>query len=215
MAVSTELLVTRHGEARCNVAGVVGGDKTCTGLTDRGRDQVAWLATRLRAEHDTVRPIDVLYASPRRRVRESGQILADALAVPLHIEPELVGPEHGDADGIPWDEAKTAFGGPPQAHPDRPHAPGAESWHAYLARAAAILRHLLDQHAGQRILLAAHGETVEAAHTLMLEMPPGACTRLGFYTDHASLTRWERHTNRFGRTVWMLTAHNDSAHLTP
>lgn len=33
MAVSTELIITRHGEAECNVTGMVGGDKTCTGLT--------------------------------------------------------------------------------------------------------------------------------------------------------------------------------------
>jgi probable phosphoglycerate mutase len=215
MAGSTELLIARHGEAHCNVAGVVGGDKTCTGLSSRGRDQMARLAARLRTEHHTARPIDALYASPRQRVRESGQILADALALPLHIEPELVAPEHGDADGIAWDEAKSAFGGPPQAYPDRPHARGAETWNAYLTRATTLLTHLLERHAGQRILLAAHGETVEAAHTLMLDLPPGACTRLSFYTDHASLTRWERHTNRFGRTVWLLTAYNDTAHLTP
>ena len=40
MAVITSLLVTRHGEAHCNVAGVAGGEKTCTGLTERGRIQV-------------------------------------------------------------------------------------------------------------------------------------------------------------------------------
>ena len=35
MAVITSLLLTRHGEAHCNVAGVAGGEKACTGLTKR------------------------------------------------------------------------------------------------------------------------------------------------------------------------------------
>ena len=48
MGVTSELLLTRHGQAQCNVAGVVGGPKTCTGLTDLGRRQVKGLATRLR-----------------------------------------------------------------------------------------------------------------------------------------------------------------------
>jgi hypothetical protein len=37
MAVITTLILTRHGEAHCNVAHIVGGDTACTGLTDRGR----------------------------------------------------------------------------------------------------------------------------------------------------------------------------------
>ena len=66
MAVITSLLLTRHGEAHCNVAGVAGGQKACTGLTERGRQQVQLLAERLRGEE----PADVLYASPRRRTLE-------------------------------------------------------------------------------------------------------------------------------------------------
>ena len=66
MAVITSLLLTRHGEARCNVVGVAGGEKTCTGLTERGRIQVRLLAERLGAEA----PADVLYAAPRRRVQD-------------------------------------------------------------------------------------------------------------------------------------------------
>ena len=34
------LILTRHGEAHCNVAGIAGGDRACTGLTERGRHQV-------------------------------------------------------------------------------------------------------------------------------------------------------------------------------
>jgi probable phosphoglycerate mutase len=215
MAVSTELIITRHGEAKCNVTGLVGGDQTCTGLTADGRDQVAELGARLRHEHESARPFDVLYASPRRRTQESGQILADALSLPMITERDLVGPEHGDADGLPWDDVKSAFAGPPQAHPSRPHAPGAETWHAYLARSASILTRLLERHSDQKILIAGHGETIEAAHTLLLELSADACTRISFQTAHASLTRWERHTNRFHRTVWMLAAHNDTAHLRP
>jgi 2,3-bisphosphoglycerate-dependent phosphoglycerate mutase len=41
MAVITELILARHGEAHCNLAGLAGGEKTCTGLTARGRQQVA------------------------------------------------------------------------------------------------------------------------------------------------------------------------------
>ena len=37
---------------------------------------------------------------------------------------------------------------------------------------------------------------------------------LGFVADHACITRWQEHVNRFDRHVWMLAAHNDTHHLT-
>lgn len=213
MALITELVIARHGEAHCNVAGVVGGHRTCTGLTDVGRDQVARLATHLRTQHTSGRLIDVLYAAPRHRVAETGQILAERLTLRAHIDSGLDGPEHGDADGRPWLDVKTAFAGPPSAHPDQPHAPGAETWNHYLDRATNHLRQLIDRHTGQRLLIAGHGETIEAAHALLLRLPSGDRGSVGFVTEYASVTRWQQHRNRFGRTLWMLAAHNDTAHL--
>jgi 2,3-bisphosphoglycerate-dependent phosphoglycerate mutase len=209
MAVITSLLLTRHGEAHCNVAGVAGGEKTCTGLTERGRIQVRLLAERLGAEA----PADVLYAAPRRRVQESAQILSHTLGLPVHIEPELSGPDHGEADGRPWDEIKAAFGGPTQSDPDRPYAPGSETWNHYLARAGAALSELIRRHDGKRILIVGHGETVDAAATLLLGLPSGSCTRAGFESAHASITRWNMQRNRFGQEVWVLATLNDTCHL--
>jgi len=209
MAVITSLLLTRHGEAHCNVAGVAGGEKTCTGLTERGRIQVRLLAERLGAEA----PADVLYAAPRRPVQESAQILSHKLGLPVHIEPGLSGPHHGEADGRPWHEIKTAFGGPAQSDPDRPYAPGSETWNQYLARAGAALTVLTRRHEGQRILIAGHGETVDAAATLLLGLPPGFCTRAGFESAHASITRWNMQRNRFNQEVWILAALNNTHHL--
>jgi hypothetical protein len=44
---STRIVLIRHGEAVCNVNGIVGGERGCTGLTDLGRRQVVALAERL------------------------------------------------------------------------------------------------------------------------------------------------------------------------
>jgi len=110
-------------------------------------------------------------------------------------------------------DIKSAFGGPPQHDPDRPYASGSETWNQYLQRATSALRTILDRHTGRHILIVGHGETTEAAHTLLLDLPAEACLRLGFVTNHAGLTRWQQYVNRFGRRVWMLATHNDTAHL--
>jgi probable phosphoglycerate mutase len=209
MAVITTLTLTRHGEAHCNVAGIVGGDRACTGLIGRGRDQVELLAGRLHAEE----PCHVLYTTTRRRARESAEILSDVLGLPVHVEPGLTGPHHGDADGRPWDEIKTAFGGPPYADPDRSYAPGSETWNQYLARASTTLADVLERHHGQRILIAGHGETTDAAAMLFLGLTPGYSIRAGFETSHAAITRWHMNRNRLGQELWILAAHNDTRHL--
>ncbi len=46
---STRVVLVRHGEAVCNINGIVGGQRGCTGLTDLGRRQVTALAERLAA----------------------------------------------------------------------------------------------------------------------------------------------------------------------
>lgn len=212
MTVTTELVLARHGEAACNVAGIVGGDHGCTGLTPQGRRQVERLAARLTREHAD-HPFDVVYTTPRRRVQETAEIVTRTLGLPVVVEADLRGPDHGEADGRPWHDIKTAFGGPPQHNPDQPYAPGSESWNAYLDRAIRILEIILARHHGRRVLVLAHGETIEAAHTLLLNLAPGTCRHARFVTDHACLTHWQRHVNRLNQAVWMLLKHNDTRHL--
>lgn len=212
MAITTELVVARHGEAVCNVAGIVGGDRGCTGLTPQGRHQVECLAGRLTREH-AERPFDAVYTTPRRRVQETAEIVSRALELPPVVEPNLRGLDHGEADGRLWYDVKSAFGGPPQHNPDQPYAPGSESWSAYLDRATRALEVILACHDGHRVLVLAHGETIEAANTLLFNLTPGTCRHARFITDHACLTHWQRHVNRLNQAVWMLATHNDTRHL--
>ncbi|MEV5485556.1 MULTISPECIES: histidine phosphatase family protein [Streptomyces] len=208
--ITTELVFVRHGEARCNVDGRVGGPATCTGLTHLGYLQVQKAAAQLAAEH-RAQPFTALYAGPRLRLQQSGQILGQALGLEPLIEPGLDGPVHGEADGKPWHYVKTAANGGPHAHPDQPWATGSDSWNGYLQRAEAFLRDLIARHDGGRVVFAAHGETVLAAHALLLGLGP--MTEAGFTVSHASVTRWQHHHNRLGQRRWMLDRHNDTAHL--
>ncbi|MGH3941836.1 MAG: histidine phosphatase family protein, partial [Pseudonocardiaceae bacterium] len=65
-----ELVIVRHGLAHCNLAGVVGGPRGCTGLTDLGRAQVALLAERLCQDAAGGLPVTAVRASPPPRARE-------------------------------------------------------------------------------------------------------------------------------------------------
>lgn len=208
--ITAELVFVRHGQAQCNADGLVGGPRTCTGLTNLGYAQAEQAARRLATEH-LKKPFDMVYAGPRIRLVQTGEIIAQTLQIPLHFDDRLDGPVHGDADGKPWDAVKTAANGGPHAHPDTPWAAGSDTWNGYLKRASKNLSQLIEENKGKRIVFAAHGETVITAHTLLLDIPIGSPA--GFTHNHASITRWQHHRNRLGQTRWMLDRHNDTEHL--
>ena len=211
--MDTQVILSRHGEAHANVAGLVGGDQTCTGLTDLGRRQVQCLAGRLRAEQEEIAPFDVLYAAPRLRVLQSAEILSDALGLPVNVAPRLAGPRHGEADGRTWAQIHAEFGGAPRSDPDRPYAPSSETWNEYLARVTGALAGLVRRHPGQRVLIAGHHETIEASFSYMLGLAHDASARTGFASGHTALVRWQQRVNGFGRDTWVLAAFNDRQHL--
>ncbi|MEU0447584.1 histidine phosphatase family protein [Streptomyces tendae] len=208
--ITTELVFVRHGQAQCNADGLVGGPRTCTGLTDLGYAQAEQAARRLATEH-LKKPFDAVYTGPRIRLVQTGEIIAQTLQIPVRHDDRLDGPVHGDADGKPWDAVKTAANGGPHAHPDTPWAAGSDSWNGFLKRASRNLSQLIEENHGKRIVFAVHGETVITAHTLLLGIPIGS--PVGFTHNHASITRWQHHRNRLGQTRWMLDRHNDTEHL--
>ncbi len=208
----TELVIVRHGEAACNVAGTVGGDLGCTGLTETGRAQARRVAQRLAAEHASL-PFDVLHAAPRLRVRQTADEIAALIGLTPTVQADLRGPDHGECDGQPWQQVHEALGGNPRRFPERAYAAGSESWNGYLRRVGGGLRALLESHAGQRILLVGHKETVEAAHAMLLGLRRDASRHLGFTIGHACLARWVHRVDGYGHAVWELAAHNDGCHL--
>lgn len=205
----TTVVVIRHGEARCNVDGVVGGEKGCTGLTARGIAQVEALAARL-ARSGELAGVDALYASTLPRAIETARLLAPALdrwrsGPPLEVVQDcgLCELHPGEADGLTWPEFAERFEAPDwDTRPDQVLAPGGESWRGFTARAAAGVGALAAAHPGQLVVAACHAGVIEAT---MLRFLPVAAVRLGLRTEHASMTEWEHQEGR-----WLLRRYNDA-----
>lgn len=208
-----EVLLVRHGEAHCNVAGVI-ASSTCSGLTRVGRHQADQLARRLLVEHSAGQPITKLFASSVRRAAETAHAVATLIGVDLDVEPDLRVPDPGPADGQSWEMLRRQY--PPDPHrPTRPLIDGGESWRHYLGRAHAWLADLFHKHPGGRIVVVGHSETVTAALTWLAGAPalgalkvdphPTGITRLTAVRErpHVPVTM-ER---------WALNTHNDTAHL--
>lgn len=211
----TRLVLIRHGEAVCNVSGVCGGRTGCTGLTERGIEQVEKLRDRL-AVTGELRGTDALYASVLPRAVQTAEILAPALAgdngpgLSVIRECGLCELHPGEADALTWEEFAQRFGHLDwDEHPDQVIAPGGESWTGFVNRAADTVAALADRHRGQQVVVACHAGVIEASLLGLLPVAGGRQgARLQLRTQHASLTSWEVDNGR-----WRLLGYNDSEHL--
>ncbi|MGD0379337.1 MAG: histidine phosphatase family protein [Acidimicrobiales bacterium] len=205
----TRVVLIRHGEAVCNVAGVVGGHTGCTGLSPTGKRQAEALAARL-VKTGELSDVTALYASVLPRALETGAIVSPGIGdggEPVG-DCDLCELHPGEADGLTWDEFRVRYGEPDfDADPDSAVAPGGESWSSFVARASGAVARVAGAHRGERTVIVCHAGVIESTMLAFLPVAPGR-SRLGLPTEHTSLTEWE-----MTEDGWRLVRYNDAAHL--
>jgi 2,3-bisphosphoglycerate-dependent phosphoglycerate mutase len=208
LPTATRLVLVRHGEAACNVNGVVGGLTGCRGLTAVGVKEAEALRDRLVASGELA-AVTAVYASVLPRALETAAIVAPGLGgLAAVADCDLCELHPGEADGLSWAEFSDRFGGPNwDVDPDVEIAPGGESWTGFVRRVSTILTATAARHGGELVVIFCHGGVVEASLESLLPVAPER-GRLKLRTEHTSLTEWER-----GPDGWRLLRYNDAAHL--
>jgi probable phosphoglycerate mutase len=202
----TRLLFVRHGESNVTVRQVVGGERTCDGLSPLGVRQAQ--ALRERFGRGTEPLIDVLVASTLPRAAQTAQILGEGIgAADIVSDPELVEHRPGEADGIRFDDFVRRYDTfDLRAEPDRPLAPGAESLRGFYQRTQTAVRRLVERHEGSTICIVCHGGVIDNAFRDLLRV--GLEAPFDLWTLNTSITEFRRHEDR-----WTLMRYNDAAHL--
>jgi broad specificity phosphatase PhoE len=156
----------RHGEHM--LAGrVAAGRMPGVGLSAHGRAQIAAVAARLAGER-----IDALYASPLQRTRESAEILAGRLNLPLQLREDVIELDFGDWTGMTFDAVRNDPRWP--AWRDArgiATIPGGESMREVQHRAVNALVELDRTHPGGSVVVVSHGDVIRAILLFALGMP--------------------------------------------
>jgi probable phosphoglycerate mutase len=194
------LLLVRHGESICSVNGIVGGEKGCTGLTERGMAQARALGERF--EREGFVP-DVVLASTLPRANQTAETIAERLGVPIVADTALREFIPGDIDGTPWADFE---GFDVLAEPDRPVSAGGESLHVFRARVRSLLDRFAGDHDGKTVLAVCHGGVIIESIVRFFDVPNSRPLRLD--VDFTSITEW-----RTENGDWWLARFNDVAHL--
>ncbi len=204
-------MLVRHGESNVTVNRIIGGPRTCNGLSDLGRQQAARLCARWTEHPDFT--ADALIASQYPRAFETMQIIAPALGG-LPIERDDGFGEHDpgpDCDGLSYGAFTERFpDGSRNWDSHDPFAttfPGGETIAAFQYRVGQAVRRTLDTHAGSTVVVACHGGVVDAVLRMALRSPAMGAFEL--HTVNTSITELV-YTER---NCWRLVRYNDSAHL--
>src|SRR3977135_3645600 len=148
----------RHGEHGL-LGRVLAGRMPGVGLSERGRAEIAAVAERLADEK-----IAALYASPLQRTRESAEIVAARLGLPIAFHDDLIELDFGEWTGATFDSIRAdprwqAW----RTQRSLARIPGGESMRAVQQRVVAAMVELNERHLHESIVLVSHGDVIRSA----------------------------------------------------
>jgi probable phosphoglycerate mutase len=190
------------------VARVIGGYRTCSGLSPVGRKQAEALASRLARTGEV--PADLLVASNFARAIETAEILAPALGeLPVVVDPEMGEHDPGpEFYGMTFEAYLDRHGMPDwENDPFGVSFAGGETLAEFHHRVGRGLHRLVEENDGRTVVVVCHGGVIDTAFRTLLRLPMTGAFELR--TTNTSLTEFSR--VRVGR--WRLLRYNDAAHL--
>ncbi len=161
-------LIVRHGETEWNAGNRIQGHNDVP-LSETGVRQSRMLAKRLSRF-----PIDLAYTSDLERCAGTARELLKGRATPLHATPQLRECHQGVFESLTVEETE-------RRHPeqyaaslvnDLDFAPeGGESIRQTNARVASFVSDVRLRHAGENLLIVAHGGSIRAMFVALMELP--------------------------------------------
>ncbi len=184
--MKTNLYLIRHGESISAVKHIIGN----LGLTPLGVTQAEHLRDRLAGTGEIA--ADVLISSTLLRAKETAEIIAPALRLPIIFDEEVEEMRVGEAEGMTDTQLREAFG-IVSAEEDR----------------------ITHQYEGKTIVVVCHGGIIEGSFYYFFGLSTLQGPQAHFSTRNTSITHWQQSASREpgqpGR--WHLKKYDDDVHL--
>ena len=147
-----KLILVRHGESVGNRDRIFAVNPAQLPLTELGYQQALAVSHRIKELYKA----ELVVASPYVRAHETGRVIAEALGLPLDIEPNLYERDVGSLIGKPYDSLARAPGYD-RATPWRWRPDGGESYEDVRDRVGPILDRLAKAHPQRDVVIVSHG----------------------------------------------------------
>jgi probable phosphoglycerate mutase len=141
------------------------------GLSPLGVTQAERLRDRLAATREI--RADALISSPLPRAKETAEMLAPALDLPVIIEDEVQEFNLGEKEALTDEEIQALGSGfDLQQEPFRQVAPSGDSWAGFVMRIWRALDRLTRLYEGKTVIILCHGGVIEAGFLYFLGLSP-------------------------------------------
>lgn len=184
--LNSRLILIRHAEVEERYRKVFGG-RIDMNLSETGHQQASVLANHLKD-----RPIDVIYASPMKRVQQTlAPFLRSGAPQPVILD-GLREVDFGDWTGHEWEKIQDKFG--ISAYQwlqllETGGIPNGEPLATYRARVEPCVRRMVDSHPGKSVAAFCHGGVIRMILSILLDLPLGRTSAFNF--DYASVSEIE------------------------
>lgn len=171
-APAYSITLLRHGESEGNASEIIQGQSDYP-LTAKGIQQARDLSGRwqsLQAGYEG-RLFDTIIASPLSRARQTAEIIAAGLNMPVELDPIWIERGFGCLDGSLLSDIQQITPPVDFHHPYEPPAEGGESSVDLFLRACQALRSLMHRPAG-RYLIVSHGAILNMVVYAILGITP-------------------------------------------
>lgn len=199
------LTLLRHGESVGNAEGYHQG-QTEFPLTEKGRAQARALADFWQAQGER---FDQVIASPQSRARETAEIIAAALNLPLEFDDVWMERDNGVLGGLLWTEAEEKYPQPDFIPTYQPIGQIGESqWELYL-RAGRAVQSLMHRPPGHYLVVSHGGLLNMVMYAILGIHPPPNFHGPRFRFRNTSFASLEYHPERH---TWLVLGVNQRPH---
>lgn len=205
--VHTNVVLVRHGESNVTVRRVVGGPRTCDGLSELGVQQAERLRDRL-AETGEIEATH-LVSSAYPRARQTAEVIAPALGLDVTVDPGFGEHDPGpECDGMTFQAFVDRYGMPDwESDPHAVTFPGGETIAEFDLRVGAAFSRAVREHQGGTLVIVCHGGVIDGIVRTAVRAPRTGVFEL--HTKNTSLTE----IVQVRPDRWRLIRYNDAAHL--
>lgn len=205
------LILIRHGRTVSNHEGRILGI-TDDPLDTTGRQQAESLAERM-LEYE----VDILYASPLTRARQTAAAIGKRAGVDVQIDPDLIEYDFGELSDLTihslrekkprlFEQVNAWINMGPTPTMTRPVLENAESMESLAARASRFGEKIVAEHQGKVVAAVAHAGIIRTMLTLWVGAPLE--NRFPFRSDNAAISVVD-----FYKGVPCIRLFNDISHL--
>jgi probable phosphoglycerate mutase len=208
----THVYFIRHAQPEGLKPGIFGTLPPNTGLSCLGRKQAECLRDRL--QHSSEIVADVLISSPLQRARETADIIAPVLGLPVLIDEGVQEINIGAGEGLTLEEIKERFNGVFDIlqEPFRPMENG-DSYAGFVMRTYEALDRLTRQYEGKTVEIVSHGGVIKVSFVYFMGLHPFNAFSIGLHCANTCITHWHRGISEQQKPLWYLEHYNDHAHL--